>query len=94
VDKVLLIAERGDERFEIVDDGGGAGLLVFRYASGHNTHDYLQDDVPMCQRCAEAEWGLAPSAWRVAEPGERPLWQRQAEPGAAADPARKAGPRR
>lgn len=85
MNKVLLIAERGAERFEIVDDGGGSGLLVLRYESGHNTHDYFQDDIPMCQRCAEAEWGLHPSAWRVAEPGERPLWQRRAEPGAAAD---------
>jgi len=80
VDKVLLVAERGDERFEIVDDGGGEGVLVFRYLAGRNTHDYFQLDVPMGQRCAEAEWGLALSARRPAKPIERPLWQRHAEP--------------
>ena len=76
--KVLFVAERGDERFEIVDDGGGVGLLVLRYFAGRNTHDYLQLDVPMCQRCAQTQWGLEPSGWRPAAPGEAPLWQRRA----------------
>lgn len=73
---VLLAAKRGDERFEIVDDDGGAGLLVLRYVAGRNTHDYLQLDVLMCQRCAQTQWGLEPSEWRPAAPGETPQWQR------------------
>ncbi|MBA4063829.1 MAG: hypothetical protein C0501_08980 [Isosphaera sp.] len=75
---MLLVAERGDERFEIVDDGGGEGVLVYRYAAGRNTHDYLQPDLPTGLLCAEDEWGVDPSAWRPAEPGELPLWQRRA----------------
>jgi hypothetical protein len=85
VDTVLQFAERGDERFEIIDDGGGEGVLVLRYVAGRHTHDYFQLDVPMGQRCAHAEWGLDLSAWRPAEPGEPPLWQRHTDPGATAD---------
>lgn len=75
---MLLFAERGDERFEIIDDGGGVGVMVVRYVAGLSTHDYFQDDVPMGQRCAQAEWGLDSSAWRAAAPGEVPLWQKRA----------------
>jgi hypothetical protein len=77
VERVLLVAERGNERFEIIDDGAGDGVFVFRYVDGKNTHDYFQLDVPMGQRCARDEWGLDPSAWRAAGPDEVPLWQRQ-----------------
>jgi hypothetical protein len=76
MDTLRFIAERGNERFEIIE-GCGEGFYVFRYVDGQNTHDYLQDDVPMAHRCAEEEWGLAPSAWRGAFTGELPLWQQQ-----------------
>lgn len=73
---LLFFAERHGERFEIVDDGGGVGFLVLRYLEGLNTHDYLQDDLSLARECAEEEWGLSPSAWQVAQPGELPLWER------------------
>jgi hypothetical protein len=77
MDTVVLVAERGDERFEILDDGGGVGLYVFRYVAGQLTHDYFQLDLPMAQQCAQHQWGLVPTAWRTPEPGELPLWKRR-----------------
>lgn len=71
MDKLLLVADRPPERFEIVDDGGG-GVLVFRYVSGANTHDYYQLDVPMAQRCAADLWGVQASLWRMPRPEELP----------------------
>jgi hypothetical protein len=56
-----------------VDDGEGEGVLVFRYLAGRNTHDYFQDDIAMAQRCAEQEWGVPASAWRLPNPGESSL---------------------
>ena len=50
---------------------------LFRYVNGQNTHDYLQNDVPMARLCAEEEWGLSPAAWREALPGELPLCQQR-----------------
>ncbi len=73
MDKLLLVADRPPERFEIVDDGGGDGVLVFRYVGGANTHDYFQSDVLMAQRCAEQEWGVPASLWRAPQSGESPL---------------------
>ena len=78
MDKILLVARRGAEYFEIID-GGFGGVLIFRYVAGENTHDYYQSDVPMAQRCAEAEWGIELSAWQPAAPGETPVWQSRAE---------------
>src|SRR5689334_20203529 len=75
MDTLRFVAERGSERFEIIE-GNGEGFYVFRYLQGQQTHDYLQNDVPMAYRCAEHQWELPPSAWRPALPGERPLWQK------------------
>ncbi len=76
MDRVLFVAERGEVRFEIVDDGG-AGVIVYRYVAGRTTHDdEVRPDAESAIRWAEAEWGLAASAWRPGGPGERPLWQR------------------
>jgi hypothetical protein len=69
------IAERGPERFEIVE-GGGEGFYVYRYQDGLCTHDYLQDDIAMAYECAEDEFGLNRSAWRAALPGEIPLMEK------------------
>lgn len=77
MDTLRFVAERGDERFEIIE-GRGEGFYVFRYLDGRNTHDYLQDDIPMAHRCADHQWGLPATAWREAAPGELPLWQRKA----------------
>jgi hypothetical protein len=73
MDRLQFVAERGEERVEIIG-GGGPGCYVFRYLRGRNTHDYWQGDVPMAQQCAEAGWGCPLSAWRVASPGAIPLW--------------------
>lgn len=69
MDTLRLVAERGSERFEIIE-GCGEGFYVLRYVDGQSTHDYLQDDVPMARRCAEEEWSVPSSAWREALPGE------------------------
>lgn len=74
MDTLRFVAERGNERFEIIE-GQGEGYYVFRYILGQNTHDYLQDDLSMAYRCAEEEWGVSPVAWRKALPGEFPLSQ-------------------
>jgi hypothetical protein len=74
MDALQLVAERGEERFEIIG-GAGPGCFVYRYFQGRNTHDYWQDDLPMAQRCAESEWGVPSTAWRRPMPGEVPLWQ-------------------
>jgi hypothetical protein len=76
MDTLRFVAERGDERFEIVE-GRGEGFYVYRYLNGQSTHDYLQADVAMARLCAEEEWGLSPSAWREASPGETPLWEKR-----------------
>ena len=76
MDTLRVVAERGDERFEIIE-GIGEGFYVFRYLNSQNTHDYLQNDVPMAHRCAEQQWGVSPAAWREALPGELPLWQQK-----------------
>ena len=75
MEALLFVAERDEERFEIVGDDGW-GVYVFRYFAGQNTHDYLQDNVQMAHRCAEAEWGVPVSAWRPALAGEKPLWKK------------------
>ena len=74
-DDLLFVAERGAERFEIID-GGEVGYYVFRYLNGRSTHDYLQDDIPMAHRLAEKEWGLPPLAWHPAQPSELPLYKK------------------
>ena len=79
MDTLLFVAERGVERFEIIEGECGEGFYVVRYSQGLSTHDYLQNDVPMAHRCAEDEWGLPASAWRAALPDELPLWR---QPGA------------
>lgn len=81
MDTLRFVAERGAERFEIVEGECGEGFYVLRYSQGQSTHDYLQNDLSMAHRCAEHEWGLPPAAWRAAFPDERPLWQRSAEDG-------------
>ena len=78
MDTLRFVAKRGAERFEIIEGECGEGFYVLRYFQGQNTHDYLQNDIPMAHRCAEGEWGLPPSAWRAALPGELPLWQQPA----------------
>jgi hypothetical protein len=74
MDTLRFVAERGDERFEIIE-GRGEGFYVVRYINGQSTHDYLQSEVEIAFGCAEANWGLPESAWREALPGELPLWE-------------------
>ena len=70
-----FVAVQGEERFEITC-GGGWGSTVYRYVQGRNTHDYLQADTSEAMGCAETEWGVPPTAWRRASPGELPLWEK------------------
>jgi hypothetical protein len=77
METLLFVAERGEERFEVVADGG-EGVYVLRYFGGQSTHDYLQNDIPMAYGCAEDEWGVMPADWRPALPGETPLWKKRA----------------
>lgn len=72
MDKLVLVADRPPERFEMVDDGGG-GVLVYRYVNGSWTHDYYQLDIPMAQRHAGDLWAVPVSLWRSPNPGESPL---------------------
>jgi hypothetical protein len=76
MDTLRFVAERGNERFEIIE-GRGEGFYVVRYVDGESTHDYLANDVPVAYRCAEDNWEVSPSAWREALPGELPLWQQK-----------------
>jgi hypothetical protein len=74
MDNLRLVAERDNERFEIIE-GRGEGFYVVRYVAGISTHDYLQDTVANARACAEENWGVSLSAWRPAFGGELPLWQ-------------------
>lgn len=74
MDSLRFVAERRNERFEILE-GVGEGFYVYRYVDGQNTHDYLQDDVAMARQSAEDEWGVSPGAWREARSDELPLWK-------------------
>lgn len=69
--RLLLVADRGCERYEIVDDGDG-GVTIFRYLGGQHTHDYWQHDVAMAKRCAEANWCVTGEMWRPPRPNEVP----------------------
>jgi hypothetical protein len=75
MDTLRFVAERGAERFEIIEGGCGEGFYVVRYVSGDSTHDYLQDDVAMAKGCAQDQWGLELSAWREPRLNESLLWQ-------------------
>ena len=74
MDELRFVAERGRERFEIIE-GRGEGLYVLRYLDGLNTHDYLASDLSGAYLTAEGEWGVLTSAWRSALPDELPLWR-------------------
>ena len=62
--RLVLIADRGHERFEIVEDKPEVGFYIWRYdlAEGRSTHDYLQDDLDIAKECALAEFGVSPEA--------------------------------
>ncbi len=69
IETVIFVANRGNERFEIVMPSTHEGVYVNRYVDRVSTHDYLQPDVPTCMRQAQDEWEVAPSDWRAIEPG-------------------------
>jgi len=59
-----LTAKHNGLTFEIEDDLPDLGWMVYVYDSeGKNTHDYLQDDLEMAQRCARDEFGVPYDAW-------------------------------
>jgi hypothetical protein len=66
--KLLFVAERGDERFEIAE--APEGFYVFRYERTYCSHDPCQGDLMGAYECAEEEWGVAPSDWRPPHLGE------------------------
>jgi hypothetical protein len=71
-----FVAERGNERFEIIEGDWAEGFYILRYVGAVNTHDYLGPTIAGVQGTAEHEWGVAPSAWRNSLPDELPvLWQ-------------------
>jgi hypothetical protein len=72
MDSLRFVAERDNERFEIIHGAHGEGLYVYRYVDGVSTYDYLQDNLPMAYLCAQEEWGVPPSAWREAYKDELP----------------------
>ncbi|HEY1380357.1 MAG TPA: hypothetical protein VGF55_26380 [Gemmataceae bacterium] len=74
MDALRFVAERGNERFEIIE-GSGEGFYVVRYVGNQSTHDYLQDTVLAAQGTAEEFWQVPATAWRVARDGEMPLWK-------------------
>jgi hypothetical protein len=74
MDTLRFVAERGNERFEIIE-GSGEGFYVVRYVGGQDTHDYLQDTVVAALGTAEEYWQVHPTAWREAREGELPLWR-------------------
>jgi hypothetical protein len=65
-DKLLLVAERGAERFEIIVGCRGEGFYVYRYVDGVDTHDYLAQTVVGAQACAKELWSVSESAWYTA----------------------------
>jgi hypothetical protein len=69
MEALRYIAERGRERFEIVE-GCGEGFYVVRYVGGVSTHDYLQPTALIAKQCAEKLWGVSPSTWREPIAGE------------------------
>jgi hypothetical protein len=79
MDELRFVAERANERFEIIEGDSGEGFYVVRYVDGTSTHDYLQDVIAMAHRCAKSQWGLESSSWREAMPGELPLGQQQSD---------------
>lgn len=79
---LVLVAEHGNHRYEIVE-GNGEGFYVFRYADlrgPQSTHDYLQDDLDRAKRCAQEEFGVDRSAWRPAATGEQPAFRKAGGP--------------
>jgi hypothetical protein len=70
MDTVRLVAERGAERFEIVE-GAGEGFYVYRWVGERSTHDYLQSSVEIAKDCALAEWGVPRESWHPPYPGEQ-----------------------
>ena len=91
--RLVLIADRGFERFEIVEDKPEVGFYIWRYdlAKGRSTHDYLQNDLDIAKECALEEFGIPPEAWRVPDPDDAVIawgqwpsgWGPAAEPAAA-----------
>jgi hypothetical protein len=65
IQKMRLVAERGVERFEIIE-GTSEGFYVLRFSDGQNTHDYLQDTIALAKLCAKEEWNVELAAWREA----------------------------
>ena len=74
MDELRFVAERENERFEIIE-GRGEGFYVCRYVDNVSTHDYLQPTVALARECADSEWRVRESAWRAAFDGEIPLWK-------------------
>ena len=70
--RLILIVDRGHERFEIVEDEPDVGFYVRRYdtALGEATHDYLQDDLAVAKECALEEFGVEEYVWRVPGPDD------------------------
>lgn len=73
MDDLRLVAERGNERFEIIE-GHGEGSYVCRSVDGLSTHDYLAPTIEGAKRTANVEWRLSESAWNAPQDGEFPLW--------------------
>jgi hypothetical protein len=76
MDILRFVAERSDERFEIVE-GRREGFYLRRYVGGRMTQDWLVDDVAMALGCADDIWGVSRQTWREAFPGELMRWQQK-----------------
>ena len=52
--------------FKTEEDLPGVGWYVYRFDElGNCTHDYLQDDLEMAIKCAEAQFGVPPEKWKL-----------------------------
>jgi hypothetical protein len=62
-----LLASHDDRRFVIKSDPS-VGWYLLVYQGDRCTHDYLQDTLADALAQAEADFGVAKSAWKPQEP--------------------------
>lgn len=60
---IVSKAEHEGRVFKIVADLPEVGFYLYVYEGDRDTHDYLQDTVEMCKRCALEHFGVPMSKW-------------------------------
>jgi hypothetical protein len=69
-DKLLLVAERGNERLEIIEGRGGEGFYIYRFVDGESMNDYFGPTIDGLRETAYVEWQVHDSTWRLPYAGE------------------------